>query len=68
MLRQIGVIEHLAIAIRPPDRRRALLDHLNLIGAAADRGLSDEADRQRVAQALDRVGAELRDVGVVRTL
>ena len=57
----LGVIEDLASTSESPDTRRALAQHAELIRSAADSGLTDGSDRERVRRALDRIGHILKD-------
>lgn len=68
MLRMLTVIRDLADATDSEDRKLVLLEHTNLIRDAADDGLGDRSDRDRVQRELDGLGSVLQNVGVVSAL
>lgn len=67
-LRVLEVLEDLATATESPKRRRVLLEQANLMGKAADTGVQDERDRERINEQLERLRDALRDVGPVTAL
>jgi uncharacterized membrane protein len=63
ILRMLAIIEDLASVTEAPARRAVLLDHAELLGKAAHRGIQDERDLEMIDAQLETVRGVLGGVG-----
>lgn len=68
MLRILAVLQDLSTVVETRERRRILLEQANLLGKAADQGVQDERDREKLNEQLQHLHTALRDVGPITTL